>query len=125
AGIRAFGPTAAAAALEGSKAFMKDICTRYGIPTAAYGVFDDATAAKAYVRAHGAPIVIKADGLAAGKGVTVAASLEEADAAIDAALTDRRFGAAGASVVVEAFLAGEEASVFALVDGETALPLAS
>ena len=125
AGIRAFGPTAAAAALEGSKAFMKDLCARYGIPTADYGVFDNALAAKDYVRTHGAPIVVKADGLAAGKGVVVAQSVAEANAAIDAALVEGRFGTAGARVVVEEFLQGEEASFHALVDGETVLPLAS
>jgi len=124
AGIMAFGPSAAAAALEGSKGFTKDLCARHGIPTAAYGRFGDADAAKDYVRAQGAPIVVKADGLAAGKGVTVAATVEEALAAIDDALLGGRFGAAGAEVVIEAFLEGEEASFFALVDGETALPLA-
>ncbi|HKF70851.1 MAG TPA: phosphoribosylamine--glycine ligase [Stellaceae bacterium] len=125
AGVATFGPSAQAAALEGSKGFTKDLCRTYGIPTAAYRRFTDATAAKAYVRAQGAPIVVKADGLAAGKGVTVAASVDEAVAAIDAALVGGRFGKAGAEVVVEEFLAGEEASVFALVDGRHALLLAS
>jgi phosphoribosylamine---glycine ligase len=125
AGIAAFGPSAAAAALEGSKGFMKDLCAKYGIPTAAYGRFHDAEAAKEFVRRRGAPIVIKADGLAAGKGVTVAASLAEALAAIDEAMVARRFGAAGAELVVEEFLDGEEASFFALVDGKHALPLAT
>ena len=125
AGIRAFGPTAAAAALEGSKGFAKDLCAKYGIPTAAYGRFHDAAAAKDFVRCRGAPIVIKADGLAAGKGVTVAASVEEALAAIDDALLGGRFGQAGAELVIEEFLEGEEASFFALVDGAHALPLAS
>ncbi|MSP66585.1 MAG: phosphoribosylamine--glycine ligase [Alphaproteobacteria bacterium] len=123
-GIKAFGPTAAAARLEGSKGFTKDLAARAGIPTAAYGRFADAAAARAYVAAHGAPIVVKADGLAAGKGVTVAATVAEANAAIDAALGGR-FGAAGASLVIEAVLAGEEASFFALVDGRHALPLAT
>lgn len=124
-GIAAFGPTAAAAALEGSKGFTKDICAKYGIPTAAYRRFHDARAAKDYVRAQGAPIVVKADGLAAGKGVTVAETMPQAEAAIDDALIANRFGAAGAEVVIEEFLAGEEASFFAFTDGKTALPLAS
>jgi phosphoribosylamine--glycine ligase len=106
-------------------AFTKDLCARYGIPTAAYRRFTDAAAAKEYVRARGAPIVVKADGLAAGKGVTVAATLEEALAAIDAALLGNRFGSAGAEIVIEELLEGEEASVFALVDGRHALLLAS
>ena len=125
AGIKAFGPRAAAAALEGSKAFMKDLCAKHGIPTAAYGRFRDAAAAKRFVRARGAPIVVKADGLAAGKGVIVAATAAEAEAAIDGMLTGGQFGAAGAEIVVEEFLAGEEASFFALTDGAAALPLAS
>ena len=125
AGIRAFGPTEAAAALEGSKGFTKDLCARYGIPTAAYGRFRDAAEAKAFVRRRGAPIVVKADGLAAGKGVTVATSVAQAEAAIDEAMVAQRFGAAGAEVVVEEFLAGEEASFFALIDGTHALPLAT
>jgi len=124
AGIAAFGPSAAAAALEGSKSFMKDLCAREGIPTAAYRRFTDASAAKAYIAVQGAPIVVKADGLAAGKGVMVAASVAEANGAVDAALGGR-FGAAGAEIIVEEFLAGEEASFFALVDGNEALPLAS
>jgi len=125
AGIAAFGPSAAAAALEGSKGFMKDLCAREGIPTASYRRFRDAAAAKAYIAAEGAPIVVKADGLAAGKGVTVAADLAEADAAVDAALRQGRFGAAGAEIIVEECLTGEEASFFALVDGSAALPLAA
>src|SRR6185312_424502 len=125
AGIRAFGPTAAAAALEGSKGFTKDLCAKYGIPTAAYGRFRDAGGAKAFVRRRGAPIVVKADGLAAGKGVTVAMSVAEAEAAIDETLVAQRFGDAGSEVVVEEFLDGEEASFFALVDGRHALPLAT
>jgi phosphoribosylamine--glycine ligase len=125
AGIAAFGPSAQAAALEGSKGFTKDLCAKYGIPTAAYRRFTDAAAAKEHVRARGAPIVVKADGLAAGKGVAVAASIEEALAAIDAALVGNRFGSAGAEIVIEEFLEGEEASIFALVDGRYALLLAS
>jgi phosphoribosylamine--glycine ligase len=123
AGIAAFGPSQAAAALEGSKGFLKDLCARENIPTAAYRRFRDASAAKAYIAEQGAPIVIKADGLAAGKGVTVAATLAEACAAVDAALGQGRFGAAGAEIVVEECLQGEEASFFALVDGVNALPL--
>jgi phosphoribosylamine--glycine ligase len=125
AGIKVFGPSAAAAELEGSKGFMKDLCAKYGIPSAAYGRFTDAGAAKAYLRKRGAPIVVKADGLAAGKGVTVAGTIAEAEAAVDAALLDRAFGEAGAEVVIEECLVGEEASVFALVDGKTTLMLAS
>ncbi len=124
-GIAAFGPSAAAAALEGSKAFMKDFCAREGIPTAAYRRFRAADEAKAHIAAHGAPVVVKADGLAAGKGVIVAATVAEANEAIVAALGRGRFGAAGAEIVVEDFLTGEEASFFALVDGATALPLAA
>jgi phosphoribosylamine--glycine ligase len=123
-GIAAFGPSAAAAALEGSKGFMKDLCAREGIPTAVYRRFTEAAAAKAYIAALGAPIVVKADGLAAGKGVVVAATVNEAMAAVDDAFGGR-FGAAGAEIVVEEFLAGEEASFFALCDGEHALPLAA
>ena len=125
AGIKAFGPSAAAAALEGSKAFMKDLCAKYDIPTAAYGRFTDSAEAKAFIRARGAPIVVKADGLAAGKGVIIAATVAEAEAAVDAMLTAGQFGAAGAEVVVEEFLPGEEASFFVLTDGTHALPLAS
>jgi phosphoribosylamine--glycine ligase len=124
AGIAAFGPTRAAAELEGSKGFMKDLCAREGIPTAAYARFTDAAAAKAYIAAQGAPIVVKADGLAAGKGVVIAATLAEANEAVDAALGGR-FGTAGAEIVVEEFLAGEEASFFALCDGTHALALAA
>jgi phosphoribosylamine--glycine ligase len=124
-GIKAFGPSAAAAALEGSKGFMKDLCAKYDIPSAAYGKFSDAAAAKTFIRARGAPIVVKADGLAAGKGVTVARSIAEAEAAVDAALVEGRFGAAGAALVIEEFLEGEEASLLALVDGENFLLLPS
>jgi phosphoribosylamine--glycine ligase len=124
AGIKAFGPTKAAAHLEGSKGFTKDLCRANDIPTAAYERFRAADTAKAYARRQGAPIVIKADGLAAGKGVVVAQTLAEAEAAIDM-MFDGGLGAAGAEVVVEEFLDGEEASFFALCDGTTALPLAS
>jgi len=125
AGIKVFGPSGKAAALEGSKAFMKDLCAKYGIPTAAYGRFTEAAKAKAFIRERGAPIVVKADGLAAGKGVMIATTVSEAEAAIDAMLTGGQFGAAGTEVVVEEFLEGEEASFFALTDGAAALPLAS
>jgi phosphoribosylamine---glycine ligase len=118
-GIPAFGPSAAAAALEGSKAFAKDLCLRAGIPTAAYRRFRDPAAAKAFIASHGAPIVVKADGLAGGKGVTVAADLDAAYQAVDKALLEHP------EIVVEDFLAGEEASFFALVDGKAALPLAA
>jgi phosphoribosylamine--glycine ligase len=121
AGIRVFGPSKAAAQLEGSKGFTKDLCARYGIPTAAYRRFTDLAAAKAYVHERGAPIVIKADGIAAGKGVTVAATVEEALAAVEACLGGA-FGGAGAEVVIEECLEGEEASFFCLCDGVTALP---
>jgi phosphoribosylamine--glycine ligase len=124
-GIRTFGPDAAAAQLEGSKGFSKDICAKNNIPTAAYRRFTEAEAAKAYIREMGAPIVVKADGLAAGKGVTVAMTEEEAISAVDAAMTDGAFGAAGAELVIEECMVGEELSFFALADGETALPLAS
>lgn len=124
AGIATFGPSRAAAQLEGSKGFTKDLCARYNIPTGAYQRFKSAEPAKAYVREQGVPIVIKADGLAAGKGVTVAMSEAEALLAIDDCF-DGAFGAAGAEVVVEAFLDGEEASFFCLCDGKTALALAT
>src|SRR6266851_2728537 len=124
AGIKAFGPSRAAAQLEGSKGFTKDLCRVNKIPTAAYERFNAAAAAKRYVRARGAPIVVKADGLAAGKGVVIANTLAEADAAVDM-MFGGGLGAAGAEVVVEELLEGEEASFFALCDGETALALAS
>jgi len=124
AGIKAFGPSRAAAQLEGSKGFTKDLCRSNRIPTAAYERFRAAEPARAYVRARRTPIVIKADGLAAGKGVIVAQNLAEAEAAIDMML-DGGLGDAGAEVVVEEFLDGEEASFFALCDGDTAIPLAS
>ncbi len=120
-GIRVFGPSAAAARLEGSKGFTKDLCARFDIPTAAYQRFNNAPKAKGYIRKIGVPIVIKADGLAAGKGVTVATKLEEAFAAVDDCF-EGGFGAAGAEVVVEAYLEGEEVSFFCLCDGKTALP---
>lgn len=123
AGIKCFGPSAAAAELEGSKGFMKDIVAKYGVPTAAYGRFTDAEAAKAYIRKIGAPIVVKTDGLAAGKGVVVAMTLDEALAAVDSMMGEKVFGSAGDELVIEEFLTGEEASFFAIVDGETALPL--
>ncbi len=122
AGIRAFGPRKAAAQLEGSKAFTKELCAEAGIPTAAFRRFTDAERAKAYVRETGAPIVVKADGLAAGKGVVVAASVDEAEGAIEAMLGGA-LGAAGAELVIEECLVGEEASFFALCDGSTAIPL--
>ncbi|GAU81062.1 phosphoribosylamine--glycine ligase [Bosea sp. BIWAKO-01] len=124
AGIKTFGPSKAAAQLEGSKGFTKELCAEFNIPTAAFGRFGDAASAKAYVRAQGAPIVIKADGLAAGKGVVMAQALDEADAAIEMMFSGG-FGAAGAEVVIEEWMIGEEASFFALCDGSHALPLAS
>ena len=124
AGIKTFGPSKAAARLEGSKGFTKDLCRANRIPTAAYERFTAAAAAKAYVRQKGAPIVIKADGLAAGKGVVVAAAIDQADAAIDMMFAGD-LGEAGGQIVVEEFLAGEEASFFALCDGDTAIALAS
>ena len=125
AGIKAFGPSRAAAMLESSKGFTKDLCAKYNIPTAAYGRFIDPGSAKGFIREAGAPIVVKADGLAAGKGVTIAETPAEAEAAVDAIMIDRAFGEAGASVVIEEYLDGEEASYFALVDGENVLPLIS
>ena len=125
AGLRIFGPTAAAAQLEGSKAYAKDFLARHGIPTAHYAVHDDVDAALADVRAKGAPIVIKVDGLAAGKGVIVAMTLAEAEAAVRDMLAGNAFGAAGSRVVVEEFLDGEEASFISMVDGKTALPMAT
>src|SRR6266516_1740912 len=124
AGIKAFGPSREAARLEGSKGFAKDLCNASNIPTAAYARFSAAAPAKAYLRARGAPIVVKADGLAAGKGVIIASTIAEAEAAIDM-MVGGALGAAGAEVVVEEFLTGEEASFFALCDGETAIALAS
>jgi phosphoribosylamine--glycine ligase len=124
AGFRAFGPTRAAGQLESSKSFTKALCRDNNIPTAAYGHFDNAEAAKAYIRQQGAPIVVKADGLAAGKGVVVAMTLDEALAAVDM-MFGGAFGESGAEVVVEEFMEGEEASFFVLCDGEHALPMAT
>jgi phosphoribosylamine--glycine ligase len=124
-GDRAFGPSAGAAQLEGSKAFAKAFMERHHIPTAAWAEFDDAADAAAYVRAKGAPIVIKADGLAAGKGVTVAMDMDTALRAIDDAMVRHAFGSAGARVVVEEFMTGEEASILAFCDGTTVIPMAS
>ena len=123
-GIKSFGPNAAAAQLEGSKGFTKDLCADYNIPTAAYGRFADAREAKAYIEKHGAPIVVKADGLAAGKGVIMAETDEQAHAAIDE-IFGGKFGGAGAELVIEEWLEGEEASFFALCDGTNAIPLAT
>jgi phosphoribosylamine--glycine ligase len=123
AGIKAFGPSQKAAQLESSKGFTKELCKRHNIPTGAYERFTDADKAAAYIRAQGAPIVVKADGLAAGKGVVVADTVEQAIEAARDMLSGNRFGAAGASVVIEEFLVGEEMSFFALCDGEHVLPL--
>jgi phosphoribosylamine--glycine ligase len=122
-GLAAFGPTAAAAQLESSKIFMKRLCRRYGIPTAGFRIFEDAGAAVEFVRRAGRPLVVKADGLAAGKGVTVARDPEEAARAVDALMVARRFGAAGARVVIEEVLDGEEVSAFAFCDGTAVAPL--
>ncbi|HIB56205.1 MAG TPA: phosphoribosylamine--glycine ligase [Alphaproteobacteria bacterium] len=121
-GIAAFGPSAKAAQLEASKGFARDLCQRYGIPGPDYARFTEPAAALNYIRNRGAPIVVKADGLAAGKGVTVAASLAEAEAAV-VALAEGQFGQAGSEIVIEELLRGEEASFFALVNGDTVLPL--
>ena len=125
AGLNCFGPTAGAAQLEGSKAFTKDFLAKYQIPTAEYHVFTDADRACEYIEQQGAPIVIKADGLAAGKGVIVAQTLEQATEAARDMLIDNKFGDAGARIVVEEFLAGEEASFICMVDGENVLPMAT
>lgn len=125
AGFPAFGPSAAAAALEGSKDFMKRLCDKYEIPTAKYATFTNPEEAKEYIKQQGVPIVVKADGLAAGKGVVVALKLQEAYDAVDSMLVRSEFGLAGGLVLVEEFLDGEEVSFFALVDGENAIPLAS
>jgi phosphoribosylamine--glycine ligase len=125
AGLRIFGPTRAAARLESSKEFSKEFMTRHNIPTAAYSVFTEARPAHEYIDRQGAPIVIKADGLAAGKGVVVAADLKQAHAAVDMMLTEGGMGAAGSRIVVEQYLDGEEASFIVLCDGRDALPLAS
>ncbi|MDP1747811.1 MAG: phosphoribosylamine--glycine ligase [Reyranella sp.] len=123
AGIKVFGPSKAAAQLEGSKSFTKELCRRHNIPTAAYERFTDLDKAIAYIKAQGAPIVVKADGLAAGKGVIVAETVDQAIEAVRDMLAGNRFGAAGAAVVIEEFMAGEEVSLFALTDGEHVLPL--
>jgi phosphoribosylamine--glycine ligase len=125
AGLKIFGPTQAAAQLESSKDFAKQFMARHGIPTAAFGTFTDATEAHAYIDQHGAPIVVKADGLAAGKGVVVAATATEAHAAVDAMLAGNSMGEAGHRVVIEECLLGEEASFIVMVDGEHVLALAS
>lgn len=124
-GIRAFGPRANAAIIEGSKAFAKDLMRRYHIPTAEYSVFDNQQDACAYIRSHGAPIVVKADGLALGKGVTVAQTVEEALSAVDRALSGHAFGAAGDRVVIEECLTGPEVSVLCFTDGQTICPMIS
>ena len=124
-GLKVFGPTREAAQLESSKDFAKAFMKRHGIPTADYETFADAKAAHAFVDAKGAPIVIKADGLAAGKGVVVAMTLEEAHAAVDHMLSDNAFGDAGARIVIEEFLSGEEASFIVMCDGKNVLPLAT
>ena len=125
AGLEIFGPNKAAAQIEGSKGFSKDLMARYNIPTAAYQSFTDHAQAVAYIREQGAPIVVKADGLAAGKGVIVAMTEEQAIAAVDDIMLDQVFGDAGTSVVIEEFMEGEEASFFAFTDGKNILPLAS
>ncbi|GJL85557.1 MAG: phosphoribosylamine--glycine ligase [Micavibrio sp.] len=123
--ITVFGPSAAAAALEGSKGFMKDLCTKYDIPTAAYGRFTNLVEAKTFIKEQGAPIVVKADGLAAGKGVIIAETEEEAIEAATDMLSGDSFGTAGNEIVIEEFMDGEELSYFALADGKTILPLTS
>jgi len=125
AGILAFGPSAAAAALEGSKGFMKDLSAKYNIPSADYGRFDEPEAAKEFILRHGCPIVVKADGLAAGKGVIICQNKNEAYAAVDHIMTERAFGGAGAEVIIEEFMTGEEASFFVLCDGINTVPLRS
>ena len=125
ADLKIFGPTKAAAQLESSKDFAKAFMVRHNIPTAFYETFSDVAAAHAYVEKHRAPIVIKADGLAAGKGVVVAMTLDEAHQAVDMMLSDNKLGDAGARVVIEEFLAGEEASFIVMVDGKNVLPLAT
>jgi len=124
-GITVFGPTKAAAQIEGSKAFMKDLCAKYDIPTARYARFTDAAKAKAFIDEMGAPIVVKADGLAAGKGVIIAETIEQAHESVDDMLSGNAFGEAGSEVVIEEFMEGEELSYFALADGKTILPLTS
>ena len=123
AGIPVFGPSKAAAQLEGSKVFAKDFMKKYNIPTAAYGVFHKVDEAKTFIAQTGAPIVVKADGLAAGKGVVVAMTVDEANAAVEDMLSGNRFGDAGSTVVIEEFMEGEEASLLAFVDGKTVVPM--
>jgi phosphoribosylamine--glycine ligase len=123
--IKVFGPSAAAAALEGSKGFMKDLCAKYNIPSAEYGRFDEPNSAKEFILRHHAPIVVKADGLAAGKGVIICRNENEAYAAVDHIMTERAFGGAGDEIIIEEFMEGEEASFFVLVDGENAVALRS
>ena len=123
AGIPVFGPSKAAAQLEGSKVFAKDVMKKYNIPTAAYGVFHKVDEAKEFIGQTGAPIVVKADGLAAGKGVVVAMTVEEANVAVEDMLSGNRFGEAGSTVVIEEFMEGEEASLLAFVDGKTVVPM--
>jgi len=125
AGIAVFGPSQAAARIESSKAFAKDLMARYGIPTARFETFQEAASARRFCRTLGAPLVVKTDGLAAGKGAIVCRTLDEADAAIGLCLDAKSFGAAGATVVIEEFMEGEEASFFVLTDGAAALPLES
>lgn len=122
-GIPVFGPSKAAAQLEGSKVFAKDLMKKYNIPTAAYGVFHNVEEAKAFIATTGAPIVVKADGLAAGKGVVVAMTIDEANEAVEDMLSGNRFGEAGSTVVIEEFMEGEEASLLAFVDGKTVVPM--
>jgi len=124
-GLKVFGPSQKAAFIEGSKAFSKDLMKKYNVPTAAYGVFTDQTEAEAFIRATGAPIVVKADGLAAGKGVIIAQTCEEAIAAVQDMLSGNAFGSAGSRVVIEEFLTGEEASFLVITDGKNVIPLAS
>ena len=125
AGIPCFGPDKKAAVIEASKAFSKDLMKKYGIPTAKYELFTDADAACAYIDAQGAPIVVKADGLALGKGVVVAQTVEEAKAAVRSMIEDKAFGQSGARVVIEEFMEGPEVSVLSFTDGETVIPMVS
>jgi len=122
-GLAVFGPSRAAAQIEGSKTFAKDLMRKYGIPSARYAAFTSAEEAKAYIREQGAPIVVKADGLAAGKGVVVAFAVDEALEAVDSMMTERVFGDAGTVIVVEEFMEGEEASLLAFTDGYTVVPM--
>ena len=125
AGIPCFGPDKKAAVIEASKAFSKDLMKKYGIPTAKYELFTDADAACAYIDSQGAPIVVKADGLALGKGVVVAQTVEEAKAAVRSMIEDKAFGQSGARVVIEEFMEGPEVSVLSFTDGETVVPMVS